>query len=389
MERKTKKASSRNVFVGSGEKKSWPNPMSSIKGAAFLMFMVIFAGVGAYYLLKSHAASPEMYVSSSAPVTIGTWNTYVDNKTKIGDTIPKYLSSADIIGMQEVHTTTERNSVKKNLICSTCAYEGVMYKNKNKGKKIDPRGGYPIIWKKGMFKRIGSYHLKKAASELKDGKIKFKARYIAWVTLQDMRTGKQFIVVNTHTYAKVEKNGGTYGHAKVNAGYQKHMATLVSVLKSLQKQNIPIFVLGDLNVDYKTDDGRMSWFPYANLTQLGFVSNWKLADYTTSTTTAATTSVGDDTLPATTDEDVTDPPIDATLLATLQGRHVTQRIIDYVYAWMYTDATVKTPRADVAFKQTDILGLTDLDAKGYAYGSDHTPVTATFELGDITAVGSN
>lgn len=388
MKHKTKAVNAKSIIVGSGEKRSQPGLITNLKGAVFLVFVVLFAGIGAYYLLQSRAASPETFVSSSAPVTIGSWNTYVDNKNKIGEIVPKYLSSADIIGMQEVHTTTERNSVKNNLLCSTCAYEGVMYKNKNKGKKIDPRGGYPIIWKKGMFKRIGSYHLKKAASELKEGKIKFKARYIAWVTLQDMRTGKRFIVVNTHTYAKVEKNGGTYGHKKVNAGYTKQMTTLVSVLKSLQKQNVPIFVVGDLNVDYKTDDGRMSWFPYANLSPLGFISNWKLANYST-TTSATATSMVEDTLGSTTDEDAVNQPIEAAQLATLQANHVTQRIIDYVWSWTYTDAGTKTKRNDVAFKETNILGLSDLDAKGYAYGSDHTPVTATFVIGDATAASSN
>lgn len=388
MKHKTKAVNAKSIIVGSGEKRSQPGLITNLKGAVFLVFVVLFAGIGAYYLLQSRAASPETFVSSSAPVTIGSWNTYVDNKNKIGEIVPKYLSSADIIGMQEVHTTTERNSVKNNLLCSTCAYEGVMYKNKNKGKKIDPRGGYPIIWKKGMFKRIGSYHLKKAASELKEGKIKFKARYIAWVTLQDMRTGKRFIVVNTHTYAKVEKNGGTYGHKKVNAGYTKQMTTLVSVLKSLQKQNVPIFVVGDLNVDYKTDDGSMRWFPYANLTPLGFVSNWKLANYTTATP-VTTTAPNEELLSSTTDEDTSDPTIDSSQLATLQANRSTKRIIDYVYSWTYTDSNAKTKRSDVSFKETNILGLSDIDAKGYAYGSDHAPITATFVIGDATAGSSN
>ncbi len=388
MKHKTKAVNSKSIIVGSGEKRSQPGLISNLKGAAFLMFIVLFAGIGAYYLLRSHAASPDMYVSSSAPVTIGTWNTYVDNKNKLDTVIPSLMQKADIMALQEVHTTTQRNAIKDRIICSTCAFEGVMYKNKNKGKKIDARGGYPIIWKKDMFKRVGSYHLKKAANELKEGKIKFKPRYIAWITLQDMRTGKQFIVVNTHTYAKVEQNGGTYGHNKVNAGYKKHMTTLVSVLKSLQKQNLPIFVLGDLNVDYKTDDGRMSWFPHANLTPLGFASNWKLANYSTTDPTPATT-LAEDELGSSANEDVIDPPIDASQLATLQAHHLKQRIIDYVYAWTYTDLSTQTKRTDVAFQSTNILGLSDLDSRGYAYGSDHTPITATFAIGDAVANDDN
>lgn len=349
-------------------------------------FVAIFGLLGAFFLIRSFAATAPTYSASSASLTIGSWNTYVDNKNKLDTVVPTLLQKADVLSLQEVHTTAQRNAIKNKIICSTCAYDGVMYKNKNKGKTIDPRGGYPIIWKKGVFKRVSSLGVKKVADKL-TGKIKFKARYAEWVTLQDTRTGQKFIILNTHTYSRVENKGGTYGHTKVNQGYKKQMAALKSLVASLKKKNLPIFVTGDLNVDYKHDTGAISWFPYNTFTPLGLVSNWKSADYTTAIPNAST-SLPEDTLTSTSDEDVTDPPAEQAKIGTYKGKSSGERIIDYVYAWLKTDVKNSVMRSDVSFQSTEIDGVTAMDSKGLVYGSDHTPIFATYLVGTPAADAS-
>lgn len=49
----------------------------------WLAGFIIFGGIGSYLLIRSFAATPETYSASSAPVTIASWNTFVDNKTTL------------------------------------------------------------------------------------------------------------------------------------------------------------------------------------------------------------------------------------------------------------------------------------------------------------------
>lgn len=366
-----KKHSSTKVITGGGRSRAKRSLLPQRSRLLIAAGALVFAGIGTYFIVRSFAATPKTYTVSSAPVTIGSWNMYVDNKTKMQSAVPKLMKTADVLGLQEVHTTAQRNSVKNKLICKKCAYDGVMYKNKNTKKQIDPRGGYPIIWKRDVFQRVDKLHIVKMAPKTEvTKKIKFKARYAAWTVLRDKRTGKEIIVINTHTYAKAEYEGKSRGYKKVDKGYAEQMKKLSTLIKSLQKsKNLPIFVVGDLNVDYRYDNGTVSYFPKATFTKLGFVSNWASANYPVNDSTVGT-APNEDLIVTTSDEaigeDAADESLPEEILGTLRVG-AGGRIIDYVYA---------SQRNDVSFQQTSISQAT--------YGSDHAPIFATYTIGTNT-----
>ncbi len=339
----------------------------------WLAGFIIFGGIGSYLLIRSFAATPETYSASSAPVTIASWNTFVDNKTKLDKTVPALMQTADIIGLQEVHKTAQRSAIQKKLICAKCAYDGIMYKNKNTKKTIDPRGGYPIIWKRDLFERVDKLHVEKMAPKQEiTKKIRFKARYAEWTILKDKRTGRSFIIINTHTYAKAEYQGKTRGYKKIDKAYKNQMAKLSKLISKLQKsKNLPIFVIGDLNVDYRYDNGSVSYFPKSTLAPLGFESNWSTAKYP-ETDAVTGTAPDEDVVASASDEDMSEDALQPDILGTLRVG-AGGRIIDYVYAWN---------RSDVVFQTTSISNGT--------YGSDHAPVFATYVIGSnqSTALGN-
>ena len=364
---KSKTQAARTAAKNWATNSKWRTWMGNLGSQKILLigFIVTFGGLGLYMLMHSFAATPENFSSSSASTTIASWNTFVDNKTQLNQVVPTLMQTADIIGMQEVHKTAQRNAVKK-LICATCAYDGVMYKNKNTKKTIDPRGGYPILWKRDVFERVDKLHIEKMASKVKVNKtIRFKARYAAWTILKDKRTGQQIIVINTHTYAKAEYQGKPRVYAKVNQGYKNQMVKLQKLVAKLQtSKNLPIFVIGDLNVDYRYDNGSVAYFPKAMLGAKGFTSNWSAANYP-EVDTSIGTAPSEDTVISASDEEVTDT-VNADILGTLRVG-AGGRIIDYVYAWN---------RPDVTLQSTIISEAT--------YGSDHAPIFATYTISNLT-----
>jgi exonuclease III len=370
MKQKAKPQSGTKITIGSGKRKKQSNSLFVRHSRIFFVAAaVLVGGVGTYFIIRSFAATPEIYSATSAPITIASWNTFVDNKTKMSAAVPTLLQTADIVGLQEVHMTAQRNSVKNNLICATCAYDGVMYKNKNTKKKIDPRGGYPLIWKRDLFQRVDTLHVEKVASEVTvTKKIRFKARYAEWTILKDKRTGNRFIILNTHTYAKAEYQGKSRGYKKIDQGYKSQMAKTSKLIKSLQSKNLPIFVIGDLNVDYRYDNGTVAYFPKATFNPLGLVSNWSSANYPENDSTTGT-APSEDSIASISDEDTSDT-VQSGILGTLRVG-AGGRIIDYVYAWN---------RNDVAFQSTSISNDT--------YGSDHAPIFATYVISNLSSTVS-
>lgn len=269
--------------------------------------------------------------TSSQMINVATWNMKFDNKQSVTTGVKQILASADIVGLQEVHKTTQRNRIKK-LICSSCAYAG--YLPSYHKDKTGP-ASTPIVWNRSKFSLVGKGHYQKVTTSTKVHGKNIRAKYITWVRLHDKLTGREFYVVNTHFVRGVEYAGVPGGSTRLNSRYQQHMAKLVALLTKLQASDIPIFVTGDFAAGYREDAAvQTSYFPYASLRPLGIYSNWEL------------TAI-DNYIPI---------PGTYTYHSNIYNTDVS-RLIDYVMVWR---------RDDTEPLMTNVADST--------YGSDHLPV---------------
>lgn len=306
----------KKIVIGSGSNKKqvsfWSNTPRTILLAVFALS---FGAIG-FYLLKNSLAA------TGTAITVASWNSKIDNKNNIADEVKTILKKANVVGLQEVHTAKQRNNIQKLIESNKYAVSPKAHTNNN--SSAGP-GSYAIVWREKEFVRLSEG----ATGQVSPGLDGLRPRYIAWVKLKQRATGRQFYVVNTHMVRDVDDSGSLSNKkANVNA-YKGHMEKLVSLVKKLQKDNLPIFVTGDFAMDYRKDTGKVSIFPKAALGSIGLRSNWELTSLNGIAKKANTYGNG-------------------------------SRLIDYVFSW------------NVAPKSTAI-GSSKL-------GSDHYPVFFTADL---------
>lgn len=252
--------------------------------------------------------------SDGSTYTIASWNVYGANKQNVGSRAKDILKGAQVLGLQEVHGSTKMNQIK-SAACSSCAYDVYM-----------PSSGdsYPIMWDRSVFTKVdqGSQYMSSPPGLSK--------RYAVWVKLQNKKTGKSSYVINTHFAPSVESRGDAT-NSKYTPSYKTHMSNLVSLIRGKKSANIPLFVTGDFNVNFRRDC-KVSYFPCRALAQdLSVPSGWAL----------------------------TNPKYSG--ISSSQGTHSNgDRLIDYVMAWK---------RSDVVANKSTILGG---GGTGWG-GSDHKP----------------
>lgn len=225
-------------------------------------------------------------------LTVASWNTLFSNKTPLATGAKSVGAKADVIGFQEVHWAdkTRRYSLLDNFICASCQFDGYMdsYKRNSSGSRP---ASLTIAWKKSRFSRVSSGYKSVYSAAEADGE--GSAKWITWVKLKDKKTNDAFYVVNTHTVASIESRGKPNSDKDRVALYKKHMDTLTAFLKGIQRENLPIIVLGDFNVNYRYDKtAKYKDFPYARLGQIGFRSNWDLLNLSGISSSASTHGSG-------------------------------------------------------------------------------------------------
>lgn len=311
-----KKAQKPKVVTGSGRaRKSKPALLSSrLRVVLLSIFVLSFAAVG-FYLLR-------ISLADTGAITVASWNSRIDNKNNIANEVKTILKKANVVGLQEVHTAKQRDNIQKLIESNKYAVSPKAHTN-NDGS-AGPES-YAIVWREKEFVRVDEG----ATGQVSPGLDGLRPRYIAWVKLKQRATGKQFYVVNTHMVRDVDDNGSLSSKkANVNA-YKGHMEKLVSLVKKLQKDKLPIFVTGDFAADYRKDTGKVSTFPKAALGTIGVKSNWQLTNLTGISSKANTYGSG-------------------------------ARLIDYVFSWGITPESTS-------------IGKSRL-------GSDHYPVYFTANL---------
>ena len=236
--------------------------------------------------------------------TIATWNVKTDNTKNAGTEVLDLLTKSQIIGLQTLRTKAMRDSVKSKVICSSCAYSG--YLASYSGSDAGP-SDMPIIWNKAAFTIVGSGSNRKMCDAASSKTYSYAARYATWVKLQSKVNNKQFYVIDTHTMSPDESAGKPGKDSLLLSRYQTHMTNLKALIGELQKSNVPIYVLGTFNVDYRYDRyGYTSYFPYASFKTINVRSSWDLMGLSGISSSAGTLSGG-------------------------------KRLIDYVFTWQRSD----------------------------------------------------
>jgi len=241
--------------------------------------------------------------------TIASWNVKTDNTKNAGTEVLDLLTKSQIIGLQTLRTKAMRDSIKSKVICSSCAYSG--YLPAYSGSDAGP-SDMPIIWNKSAFTLVGSGANRKMADAASSKTYSYAARYATWVKLQSKVNSKQFYVIDTHTMSPGESSGKPGTDSLLISRFQTHMTNLKALISELQKSNIPIYIVGTFNVDYRYDRyGYTSYFPYASFKAVNVRSSWDLMGLS---------GIGSST-------------------GTLSGG---KRLIDYVFTWQRSDVTANS-----------------------------------------------
>lgn len=213
-----------------------------------------------------------------ATITIASWNTFSpgnpeDIATQLDSEVFK---TADIAGLQELSDANAVEAVTSRLLCHDCAYDstltGYTYQNSSPNKVL-------LIWKKSRFTKL-EFGIVNASprTTINDGgdRLVIPSKFVAWAKLRDSTTGKQFYILNTHLINAVESSGRPIASNPDRlALYDTHMDNLLEHLAAIKQDNIPIFISGDFNVNYRYDHVvRDAAFPYVRMGSAGARSSF-------------------------------------------------------------------------------------------------------------------
>jgi endonuclease/exonuclease/phosphatase family metal-dependent hydrolase len=259
---------------------------------------------------------------AGTPITFVSWNSLFDNPNNVGTITKNLLKTYDVVGLQEVHETSQRNNIQ----AIKSATIGV-YMNEDSGKYVP---SYPIIYNKSKLTIV-----KTGFSKLGNSPDGLRPKYSIYARFRINATKQEFYFVNTHLLKYVENNGKVYDdeHPEHVSAYKKMIAKLKEQLISLKSSGVPVVIVGDFAVNYRRDACTVSWWPCATMHSMSIKSSYehtKLAGISSSQNTYGAGS----------------------------------RLIDYVFVSASND--------------TKVTSTTILSGGGSNYqGSDHRPVTAS------------
>ncbi len=233
--------------------------------------------LGAAALNPAHAAKAKR-TTYSTRIDLVTYNIRhaLSNSAASNDVVGLAAGGADVIGLQEMASRKRRDAVMAAVQdCDTCVMRGAFF---DAPANI---GAVPILYNANRFDLFDS-----GSVMLSDrtyigprgaGPSTLPPKYANWVKLQEKRTGRFLYVINSHTVASVQaSDGGANNNRRRLALYRKHMDGLKSLVSQFKRRQVGIFVLGDLNVNYRRDRTvRDPLFPYATLKDVSVSANYE------------------------------------------------------------------------------------------------------------------
>lgn len=182
--------------------------------------MRFVGGLLALVLALAVVAPPSAAAAPS--ITVGTHNSHYGDGS--------FERFAGVIGWQEVNDPVDREKLNRRL--------GTEYRTFY--PPDGPAKAVPISWRKGRFVKVGSGSVRTHGGEAGVT----PARYVNWVVLDIVGTGRSVIVVNTHFIS-----GAWSRHPERQARWLKHYDVLYDTVARLRR-NHPgkaLFVVGDFN----------------------------------------------------------------------------------------------------------------------------------------------
>jgi len=267
------------------------------------------------------------YSGSGTALTLASWNIlwWHNAASNAPNGIRAILDKAQVVGLQEVGTDGQKKAIKDMASSSIGVYS--------------PGPHTPIVWNNTLYQKVASGY----KGIIKSG----IAKYAVYVKLRNRSTGQQFYVFNFHATVGVSDNPGQGCSSKVCDVYKYEMSVLSKYVNSHKSDNIPIFVTGDFNSNYRSKiTCQISWLSCATFRNIGLKSGFEYTGLAGIGTTASSIGSSD-------------------------------RLIDYVYSWQ---------RSDVEPISVAIIGpnaACHRDSYGQNHcwnGSDHKPSLFSVKL---------
>lgn len=247
--------------------------------ALLIALLLLLSGVA--LLGSSGAASAKK--SQGEPTTAGlrivTYNVSADVKVQrtIDDLTSIITNQApDVISLQEMSSWERRQAVRANFVdCEGCLYDTFM-------PTAAVPGGQPILFRRDKYALLGT-GMRQVTEDTYVGSrgagpSTIHAKWITWVYLRDLATGRQVYVLNNHFVPTVQaSSGGTNDQTRRLAIYRKNMQGLVALIEEIRSTTGGlVFVTGDFNVNYRGDVVKQARiFPYAALGSIGVTSSYQ------------------------------------------------------------------------------------------------------------------
>lgn len=195
---------------------------------------------------------------TTAAVTVATWNVlkYDNSVTHMREGIKDIFSAgASVISLEEVSAPSFTKNSPKTAVDKIKTMDIGVY---------SPGEGAALVWDNTKVQKVSAGSFLPVAG---------RERRFVYAEFQYVATGHTFYVIGVHMQPGV--NDASEKCTGSNCKYYKaQMKALVSKVKKLQSFNVPIFIAGDFNVDYKNKHNcDVSWWPCRQLQQVGIKSS--------------------------------------------------------------------------------------------------------------------
>lgn len=313
-----------------------PRMRAAARAGAVAVGLALCVGLSAVPVAADGARrGPGPEPAPTVPLRVVTYNTEarLSPATAMQDLAAIMARHPDIVALQELASPEKRADIRATYVdCDGCVWGTNM-----PGPPVP--GETPILYRADRFELLDSGSVQVTeptyVGPAGAGPSTINAKYVNWVRLKDLQSGRPVYVLNNHAVPSVQgKTGGPNRHAPERLRiYRKHMDGLQHLVRDLTAQHWGlVFVTGDLNVNFRRDRVlEPAIFPYRKLGEVGLAASYQAL---------REPSIGTHTLPSGNDT----------------------RLIDYVYF---------LPRKPlVPSGQRIIRGLS----------SDHRPLAVDFEV---------
>ncbi len=216
---------------------------------------------------------------TTSPLRIVTYNADAGVKpaSTMEDLATIMAQDPDVVALQEVASAEKRQLIRETYIqCEGCLWAGFM-------PLPAVPGGTPLLYRADRFSLLasGSEQVTEPTFVGKRGAgpSTIRAKFVNWVRLRDLRTGRPVHVLNNHTVPSVQgaSGGPNYSNPERLKIYRRHMAGLQDLVEGFSQQYRGfVLVVGDLNVNYRRDRVLApAMFPYRRLGDVGLSASYE------------------------------------------------------------------------------------------------------------------